>query len=218
MLQFIELNPKNKAKSCVIWLHGLGADGNDFVDIVPQLGLAEASAARFIFPHAPVRNVTWAGNMNMRAWFNVIKLDRASEDEVGIRASQLLIEELIQAQLNQGIPSHKIVLAGFSQGGAMALQTGLRYKEKLAGIVALSSWLPLATTLNLEKSLANQSTPILMQHGTLDDLIPLAWAEQSRNYLQQLNYQIKFDTYPMQHTVCLEEISAIGAWLKELLS
>lgn len=217
MLQFIEINSKNTAKFSVIWMHGLGADGNDFVDIIPQLNLSAASEVRFIFPHAPMRKVTWAGNMEMRAWFNVVTLDRSSEDVEGIRASQALIDELIRHEIARGIRSENIILAGFSQGGAMALHTGLRYPEKLGGIIALSAWLPLAESLNIEKNSVNQNIPILMQHGTLDHLIPLSWAEQSRDYLLAANYQVQFNSYPMQHEVCIEEIHAVGAWLRKVL-
>lgn len=214
MLQFIELNPKRTAKSCVIWLHGLGADGNDFVDIVPQLNLPDESAIRFIFPHAPIRKVTWAGNMPMRAWFDVYRIDRALEDERGIQESQILIDELIAAEVARGIPASNIVLAGFSQGGAMTLQCGLRYPSKLAGMLVLSGWLPLAKTLAFEKNVANQNTPILLQHGSRDDLIPLAWAEDTYKYLIDAKYPVRFDTYPMQHAVCADEIATLGAWLR----
>lgn len=218
MLKYIEVNPKITPKASIIWLHGLGADANDFVDIIPQLNLAEATGVRFIFPHAPILNIEWMNHMPMPAWFNVKRLDRAFEDETGIRASELLIQELIQHENEREIPCSKIILAGFSQGGALALQCGLRYKEKLAGILSLSAWLPLANTLQAEKSSANQTTPILMQHGTLDDLIPLTWAEESRACLLKQAYNVKLDTYPMRHEVCLEEIVSVGKWLEQQLT
>lgn len=217
MLEFIEVNPKSRAKSSIIWLHGLGADGSDFVNIIPELNLPDDAAIRFIFPHAPMRSITWANNMPMRAWFNVIRLDRSVEDKDGIRASQTLIDELINQEILRSIPSQNIILAGFSQGGAMALQCGLRYKEKLGGILVLSAWLPLASTLEKEKSSLNQSTPILMQHGTFDDLLPLSWATESRDFLSKLNYNVILDSYPMQHQVCQEEIGVIGKWIKQLV-
>jgi phospholipase/carboxylesterase len=217
MLQFIEVNPKISPKSSVIWLHGLGASGHDFEDIVPQLKLPQELATRFIFPHAPMRKVTWAGNMKMRAWFNIIKLERSLEDADGIRSSQALVDELIQNEMARGVSSEKIVVGGFSQGGAMALQCGLRFKEKLAGILALSAWLPLIDSLAAEKTAANQKTPILMQHGTCDDLVPLAWAKQSYDHLSNSNYNVRLDTYPMQHNLCDAEIATVAKWLAGIL-
>lgn len=218
MLKTIEINPKSAPLASVIWLHGLGASGYDFVNVVPLLNLPKDSGIRFIFPHAPVREVTRLGNAKVRAWFNVIELkDTAEEDEVGIRESEVLIRELITYELAQKIPSHKIVLAGFSQGGAMALQCGLRYPEKLAGILVLSSWLPLKDTVLSEKNIINQNTPILMQHGEDDDLIPLEWAKKSHDYLHKIGYDVMLSSYPMRHTVCPEEINYIGSWLRTLL-
>ncbi|MBU0744143.1 MAG: dienelactone hydrolase family protein [Gammaproteobacteria bacterium] len=218
MLQTIEINPKSHPTASVIWLHGLGASGYDFVDIVPLLNLSPEINIHFVFPHAPVREVAYAGNAKIRAWFNVIDLDRRVEvDEEGIRESQKLVSELIAKELEQNVPSHKIALVGFSQGGVMALQCGLRYPEKLAGILSLSAWLPLKHTVTSERSASNQQTPILMQHGVDDELIPLAWAEESRDYLQQLGYNVMLDSYPMRHTVCPDEISVIGNWLGNLL-
>lgn len=218
MLRVLAVEPKQQAQATVIWLHGLGASGYDFVDIVPELNLSQEAGIRFIFPHAPVRKVQYAGNSKIRAWFNVTTLDRrAQEDEAGIRDSEKLIRELIANETSRGIPNHKIILAGFSQGGVMALHTGLRYPEKLAGILVLSAWLPLKHTVLPEKHASNQQTPILMCHGTNDELIPINWAEESKDYLQNIGYDIKLLSYSMAHTVCQEEIELIGNWCGELL-
>jgi Predicted esterase len=218
MLQVIEINPEIPALASVIWLHGFGASGNDFVDIVPQLHLSRDMGVRFILPNAPTKTVKYAGNKKMRAWFDPVNLDRNVEEDVdGIRESERLIAELIGKELAQKIPSTKVVLAGFSQGGAMALQCGLRYPENLAGILVLSAWLPLAETVILEKNIANQQTPILMIHGTLDHTIPLNVALNGYNYLKEIGYPITLSSYQMQHTVCSEEINLIGDWLRNLI-
>lgn len=218
MLPIVEINPKGKITASVIWMHGLGADGNDFADIVPQLHLPDELGVRFVFPHAPMRSVTWAGGMRLRAWFNVDRLDlNAKQDAAGLHESQQLIEELVAAELARGIVSNRIILAGFSQGGALALQCGLRYPEPLAGIMVLSAWLPLADTVAQEKNPNNQNTPILMVHGTVDPLIPIAWSQQSCDYLRDLGYQVNWQTFAMPHSVCPEEVELIGAWLRELL-
>ena len=219
MLQFLEINPKISPRASVIWMHGLGADGYDFIDIVEQMNLSKELGIRFIFPHAPIRTVKYADNTKMRAWFDVISLARdATEDEDGIRKSEQMIAQLISQELKMNIPSTKIVLAGFSQGGAMALQCGLRYPQKLAGILVLSAWLPLTHSVLAEKNTVNQQTPILMLHGTDDSLIPLSWAVESCNYLKKIDYHATISSYPMQHTVCPEEIATISTWLYNLLS
>ncbi|EKE01171.1 MAG: hypothetical protein ACD_21C00200G0004 [uncultured bacterium] len=219
MLQALEINPEISPRASVIWLHGLGASGYDFIDIVPQLNLPKDLGVRFVFPHAPVRPVQYAGGEKMRAWFDVGNLERhAKEDEDGMRKSEKTIGQIISQELALKIPSEKIVLVGFSQGGAMALQCGLRYPEKLAGILVLSAWLPLAHAVVLERNISNQQTPILMLHGTLDPLIPIDWATKSCNHLKELGYHATISAYPMQHTVCPEEIAAIGTWLRTLLS
>ena len=218
MLQTIEINPKLSPSASVIWMHGLGADGYDFADIVPSLNLPKELNVRFVFPHAPVRAVKYAGGAKIRAWFDVVDINhRVGEDEAGIRESEKLIGHLIEKELAQKIPSQKIILAGFSQGGVMALQCGLRYPKKLAGILVLSAWLPLTHSVVSERNAANQQTPILMLHGTDDDLVPLSWAEESCDYLQKIGYHAKLSSYPMQHTVCPEEITMIGKWLRDLL-
>jgi phospholipase/carboxylesterase len=217
-LDCVELEPETPATASVIWLHGLGADGNDFVPIVPELQLPDSMAVRFVFPHAPVRPVTLNGGMRMRAWYDILGLDRAMrEDEAGIRASQAQIEALIKLENARGIPSARIVLAGFSQGGAITLQTGLRYPEKLAGLMVLSSYLPLRDRFAAEAAAANRSTPIFMAHGEFDYMLPLQLGSSSRDLLQQNGYPVEWRAYPMEHQVCLEEIRDIAAWLRKVL-
>jgi len=206
----IETGPRPQA--AVIWLHGLGADGHDFEPIVPELELAKP--VRFVFPHAPVRPVTINNGMRMRAWYDIYQFGGGREDEQGLRASQKLVDEMIRAQ---GLPPEKIVLAGFSQGGAIVLQTGLRYGERLAGIMALSCYLPLAPTVAAERSAANQSIPIFMAHGAYDDVIPIQRAQQSRAALESLGYKVEWHDYPMPHSVCAPEIADISAFLSKVL-
>lgn len=215
-LDCVEIAPKSTPTASIIWLHGLGADGHDFVDIVPQLGL---SSVRFIFPHAPVRPITLNAGYPMRAWYDIHGLDRfAKEDEEGIRASAAMVNQLIQHEIAQGIPSDKIVLAGFSQGGAMALYSGLCYPQKLAGILALSCYLPLATQIAIEASAANKEIPVFMAHGSMDDIVNISLGEYSCQYLQNLGYNIEFHRYSMAHNVSLEEISDVAQWLKKILT
>jgi phospholipase/carboxylesterase len=206
----IETGPNPQA--AVIWLHGLGADGHDFEPIVPELELEQP--VRFVFPHAPIRPVTINQGMRMRAWYDILQLGGGPEDEAGLRASQKLTEELIRAQ---GLPPNRIVLAGFSQGGAIVLLTGLRYPERLAGVMALSTYLPLAGTLAAERSAANRETPLFMAHGRYDDLIPMQRAQASREYLQKLGYAIEWHDYPMPHSVCAPEIADISSFLARVL-
>ena len=215
LLEAIEIETAPTPAVAIIWLHGLGADGHDFEPIVPELGLPKSTAVRFIFPHAPVRPVTINGGARMRAWYDVT--GDGQQDAGGIRASQASVEALIARERKRGIPPPATVLAGFSQGGAMALQTGLRYPERLAGILALSSYLPLPETLEQEMSPANRDVPIFMAHGTQDPLIPLSWATRSRDRLKALGYVIEWHEYPMPHSVCAEEIADIGRWLRTVL-
>lgn len=218
MLSTLETNPKLTPKASVIWLHGLGASGHDFYNIVPQLNLPKELAVRFVFPHAPVRPVQFAGGVQLRAWFDVYSLNKhAKEDEAGIRESENLIGELIAKEREIGVPSHKIILIGFSQGGAIALHTGLRYPEKLAGIFSLSSWLPLVKKVADERTKINREIPILMFHGTDDDMVPFEWAKDSYDSLVKMGYSPKLFSYPMQHVVCDEEIKMISDWFKKLL-
>ena len=218
-LPSIELATGDNPTASVIWLHGLGADGNDFVPVVDELGLPPQLAVRFIFPHAPMQPVTINSGFIMRAWYDVFNQDMSfREDEAGVRRSQQEIEKLITIEKDRGIGASRIVLAGFSQGGAIALQTGLRHPERLAGIMALSSYLPLASTLAAEASAANRNVPIFMAHGTADPLIPLPLASLSREHLKQQGYQVEWHQYLMPHSVCLEEIQEIGQWLQRVLA
>jgi phospholipase/carboxylesterase len=216
LLDGIEIEPRGAAEAAVIWLHGLGADGHDFEPIVPELGLGAAPRIRFVFPHAPVQAVTINGGESMRAWYDIYN-DRR-QDEAGIRASQARVEALLARERERGVPSHRTVLAGFSQGGAIALQTGLRHAERLAGILALSTYLPLPETVDFEASPANRDVPIMMMHGTQDPLILLERASFSRRTLEELGYSVEWQQYRMQHAVCAEQIVEIGAWLRRVLS
>ena len=215
----LEVATGDNPTASVIWLHGLGADGNDFVPVVDELGLPQQLAVRFIFPHAPMQPVTINSGFIMRAWYDVFNQDMSfREDEAGVRRSQQEIEKLITIEKDRGIGASRIVLAGFSQGGAIALLTGLRHPERLAGIMALSSYLPLASTLAAEASAANRDVPIFMAHGTADPLIPLPLASLSRGHLKQLGYQVEWHQYLMPHSVCQEEIRDIGQWLQHVLA
>jgi phospholipase/carboxylesterase len=214
----VVLDPSVNATSAVIWLHGLGADGFDFVPIVNELRLPTTLAARFIFPHATPRPVTINNGFVMRAWYDITGFgpDRA-EDDAGIRESAVVVRKYIEQQIEQGIPASKIVIAGFSQGGAIAFQTGLRYPQRLAGIMALSTYLPLRASVANEASAANRDVPILMCHGTHDGVVPATLGETSRDMLLKLGYQIDWRSYPMAHQVCLEEVMDISKWLQQLL-
>jgi phospholipase/carboxylesterase len=211
-MEAIEIQTGSKPAASIIWLHGLGADGHDFEPIVPELKLAKP--VRFVFPHAPARPVTINQGMRMRAWYDILQFGGGAEDEPGLRASQKITEELIRAQ---GLPASKVVLAGFSQGGAIVLQTALRYPERLAGVVALSTYLPLAATVAAERSEANRSLPIFMAHGQYDELIPLLRARASREHLEKLGYPIEWHDYPMPHSVCAPEIADISAFLSKVI-
>ena len=215
-LDAIEIETARNPSASVIWLHGLGADGNDFAPIVPALKVPGA-AIRFVFPHAPVQPVTINGGMRMRAWYDISDGAIRREDESGVRASQALIEALIAREKERGTAANRLVLAGFSQGGAIALQTGLRHSERVAGIMALSTYLPIADKFAAEASKANRDAPIFMAHGSYDPVIPLARAEQSRGLLQSLGYIVEWREYPMTHSVCPEEVSDISAWLGKVL-
>ena len=218
-LDAIEIETAPAPRAAVIWMHGLGADGHDFEPIVPELDLAGAPPLRFVFPHAPVRPVTINGGAVMRAWYDVFDQDGVRrEDGAGVRASQREIEALIEREKQRGLGAATIILAGFSQGGAMALQTGLRYPERLAGIAALSTFLPLADTLAVEATAANRDVPIFMAHGTVDPVIPLSRGRRSRDRLLALDYRIDWREYPMPHAVCAEEIADLSAWLRGVLT
>jgi len=208
--QYVKLFPMTDAT--IIWLHGLGADHSDFEPIVPELDLPPS--VRFVFPDAPIRAVTINQGMRMRAWYDILQFGPGPEDEAGIRESQRIVEGLIEAQ---AVPPERIVLAGFSQGGAIVLHTALRYPRRLAGVVALSTYLPLASTLNAEKASDNQATPIFMAHGRFDEIIPLPRALASRDLLQKMSYRVDWHEYPMPHSVCMEEIGDVAAYLRSVL-
>lgn len=216
MLETLETETGPNPSASVIWLHGLGADGNDFAPIVPELRLP-GRAIRFVFPNAPQIPVTINGGMVMPAWYDISDVAIRREDERGVRASQAAIEALIEREIKRGSPAGNIVLAGFSQGGAIALQTALRHPERLAGVMALSTYLPLADLLPAEVSVANRDVPIFMAHGTSDPVIALTRAEQSRDQLKLLGYRIEWHAYPMPHSVCPQEITDIGMWLQRVL-
>jgi phospholipase/carboxylesterase len=201
----------------VIWMHGLGADGWDFLPIVREMPLPDDLPLRFVFPHARERPVTINNGYSMRAWYDIAMNDVARlPDEKGIRESQAEIARLIAREHDRGVPSERIVLAGFSQGGAMALQVGLRHAERLAGIVVLSAYLVLEDSLEKEAAAANRLTPILMAHGTEDPVIPLQLAEASRAVLQQRGYRVQWQTWPMPHSVCAEEVVMVAEFLTEI--
>ena len=209
----IEIETGRDPQASVIWLHGLGADGHDFEPIVPELALAKP--VRFVFPHAPMRPVTINQGMRMRAWYDIYQLGGGPEDEAGVRASQKLVDEMIAFEKKRGARS--IVLAGFSQGGAVVLQTALRHPQRLAGVLALSCYLPLYATLQAERSSANQDLPIFMAHGEYDDIIPLERAERSKEVLERLGYKVEWHTYRMPHSVCAEELRHISQFLRRVL-
>ena len=216
MLESIVMETGPAPTLAVIWLHGLGADGHDFEPIVPELGLD--LAVRFVFPHAPVRPVTINGGMAMRAWYDILGFDRrAREDDAGIRASAAAVSELISAQVDRGMRTERVVLAGFSQGGAIALHTALREPRTLGGVLALSTYLPLADSLPQEAATANKPTPVFMAHGIYDPVVPLMMGAGSMTFLAGLGYLVEWKQYPMQHSVCAEEIEDIGEWLRKVL-
>ena len=211
-MEAIEIQTGSKPAASILWLHGLGADGHDFEPIVPELKLAKP--VRFVFPHAPVRPVTINQGMRMRAWYDILQFGGGPEDDAGIRASQRMMEQLIK---QQPVPVNRVVMAGFSQGGAIALQTALRYPERLAGVLALSAYLPQAASLQSERSPANQGIPIFMAHGRYDEIIPPRRAEESRKLLEAAGYPVEWHEYPMPHSVCAEEIADIAAFLARIV-
>jgi len=223
MPETVEVESAAEPDGSVIWLHGLGADGHDFEAIVPELGLEGRLNLRFVFPHAPVRPVTINGGMSMRAWYDILTLDRGGpQDEAGIRASGELLLQLLEREHERGIPYDKIVLAGFSQGGAIALHTALRFEPRLAGLMALSTYLPLQSTFDAE--VANSATaqsrdlPIFMAHGTFDPMLPLALGQHTHEVLTAAGYKSQWHDYPMAHAVCAEEIAHISDWLLKVFA
>ena len=221
LLETIELETAANPTAAVIWMHGLGADGNDFVPIVNELDLSGAPAIRFIFPHAPQIAVTINNGYVMRAWYDVSFGDLEGHtkraDEAGVRQSQAQIGDLIAREIGRKILCKNIVLAGFSQGGAMALHSGLRYPEQLGGVMALSCYLPCADSFAAEATPANLKTPLLVAHGTQDPVVPYAMGKNSCDLLLKSGYAVEWREYPMAHSVCLEEVRDIGAWLTRVL-
>lgn len=212
----IETGPQPRAS--VVWLHGLGADGHDFEPIVPELVARGERALRFVFPHAPVRPVTLNNGYPMRAWYDIVGIDRRSrQDEEGIRGSDAVIRGLIEREKTRGVPAERIVLAGFSQGGAMAVFTGTRYPERLAGILGLSCYPVLAHTFEAERSPANAQTPILLAHGSHDPMVDVRLGEEQRALLVAAGYPVQWHTYPMPHSVCPEEVLHVRDWLRRIL-
>src|SRR6185312_6119048 len=217
-LETIQLETGPNPTASVIWLHGLGADGNDFVPIVRELDLRGCPPIRFVFPHAPTMPVTVNGGYVMRAWYDILGTDIVQrKDEAGLRRSQAMVEQLIAQEKSRGISAEKIVLAGFSQGCAMTLQTGLRHPEKLAGLLCLSGYLPIYEKLPAERHAANKDTQIFIAQGQQDPIVPLQAAALSRDFLRALEYGVEWHEYPMPHSVCPEEIEDIGNWLRRIL-
>jgi phospholipase/carboxylesterase len=218
-LETIEIETGKNPGASMIVLHGLGADGNDFVPVARELDLAAVGPVRFIFPHAPTMPVTINGGYVMRAWYDILGTDLVRrEDEAGLRQSQTMVEALIAKERSRGIESTRIVLAGFSQGCAMTLMTGLRCAERLAGLVGLSGYLPLADKLAAERTSMNGDLPIFLAHGRLDPVIPIARAIASRDALVALGHPVEWHEYPMPHSVCAEEIDDLGKWLQGVLA
>ena len=219
LLEHIQIETNDHPEIAVIWMHGLGADGNDFVPIVKELDLTGLPGIRFIFPHANQIPVTINGGYVMRAWYDISAADLTRrEDENGLRASQVQIEAFIAREKERGIPASRIVLAGFSQGCAMTIQAGLRHPERLAGLLCLSGYAPLADKLAAERSDAALATPIFMAHGQYDNVVPFSRAEASRDLLASLGCKIEWHAYAMQHTLCLEEVEHISAWFKKVFA
>jgi phospholipase/carboxylesterase len=219
VLPAIEVETAENPQFTVIWMHGLGADGSDFEFIVPELGL-EDYAVRFVFPHAPMIKVSCNGGYMMRAWYDIISLDSDSRqiDDAGIAESRQAIRRLIAREIRRGIACHRIFIAGFSQGGAIAYATVLTHPEKLAGAIALSCYIPNPGVLTAETTEANKATPIFAAHGTSDDLVSFSLGVAARNLLLQHGYPLEWHDYPMSHSVCPEEIAAIGDWLRKTMA
>lgn len=219
LLPAVEINPPGNPQASIIWLHGLGADGHDFEPLIPQLDIVERFGVRVVLPHAPELPVTINNGMRMPAWYDIASMDfRKRQDRAGIEASARRVVALIEAEVARGVPARRILLAGFSQGGAMVLHVGLRYTESLCGLLALSAYLPLADTLSAEASDANRGVPIMMAHGTQDPVVPVGLGEASRELLRSAGYAVDWHSYPMQHAVCAEEIDDIREWLSARLA
>ena len=218
-LQTIELHPAAAPRASVLILHGLGADGTDFLSFADELDLAAVGPVRFIFPRAPVRPVTANGGQSMRAWYDILAFGgSAREDEAGLRESFAAVHALLDREVARGIPASRIVLAGFSQGCAITLGAGLRYGQRLAGLVGMSGYLPIASTTAAERHAANATTPVLLAHGTRDPLLAVTRGEASRDALTALGNPVQWQAYPMEHSVCLEELRDVEAFLRRVLA
>lgn len=219
----VEIDKKGPLSGSVIWLHGLGADGHDFEGIVPELRLPDSVRLRFVFPHAPMRPVTINGGATMRAWYDILSLDRSGmQDEKGIRESAASLVALVEREHDRGVPYENIVVAGFSQGGAIAIHTAIRFPHRLAGLMALSTWLPLAASL-VEEVINNDAAqsrelPIFLAHGQFDPVLPFSFGEESRDTLELMNYSAAWHEYPIPHSVCAEEIADIRSWLLSIFA
>lgn len=228
LLNCLEQEPRQPARAAVIWMHGLGATAHDFEDVPPVLGLPESLAVRYVFPQAPSRPVTINGGYVMPAWYDIKELGAweredafasgRGQDEAGVRASEQQIRALIERERQRGIPSERIVIAGFSQGGALALHTALRYEEKLAGVMVLSAGLMFAAKLPAEAAPANRRTPIFLAHGSFDPVVPFVVGQRTRHFLEDLGYDVEWREYPIQHSVSMEEIQDIGRYLTRVLT
>jgi phospholipase/carboxylesterase len=218
-LQTIELDPGCEARATVIILHGLGADGTDFLPVADELRLGPAGPVRFVFPRAPVRPVTINGGHAMRAWYDILGADIVQrEDAAGLRESMRLVRQIVEREVARGVPARRIVLAGFSQGCAVALGAGLRHPERLAGLAGLSGYVPLADTTVAERHAANRDTPVFLAHGRSDGVVPLARGIAGRDLLQALGQPVEWHDYPMEHSVCMEEVQALNRWLLRVLA
>ncbi|MFN0007283.1 MAG: alpha/beta hydrolase [Planctomycetota bacterium] len=215
LLSCVEIEPKKPARCSIVWLHGLGADGNDFVPIVPHLGIDEGHAARFVFPHAPKIPVSLNMGMVMPAWYDIAGPDlRYRQDVEGIRRSEAQVRALVEREIERGVPSRKILLAGFSQGGAVAVHVALRFPQPLAGAIALSTYLVMADALEAEIASANRGLPVFQAHGSADPMVHIERGEALRDELRRVGCEVDWREYPMMHEVCLEEIEAIGSWMR----
>jgi phospholipase/carboxylesterase len=219
MLQTIELNPAAAPVASVVILHGLGADGTDFLPMADELDLHAVGPIRFVFPRAPVRPVTINGGHKMRAWYDILEADIVRrEDTAGVRDSVLQVQQLLDREVARGVPAQRIVLAGFSQGCAITLAAGLRYHQRLAGLVGLSGYLPLADSTATERHAANHGLPVFLGHGRSDGIVTLARGAAGRDLLQSQGYPVEWHDYPMEHSLCMEEVAALNAWLLKVLA
>ncbi|HEY9102973.1 alpha/beta hydrolase [Chitinimonas sp.] len=216
LLEHIEIETRPAPQWSVIWMHGLGADGNDFVPVVPELGLESEVGVRFLFPHAPMIPVTCNNGYVMRAWYDILEIGSINRrvDEAGIRANREAIRAMIRRENERGIPTERIILAGFSQGGAMAYSAGLTHPERLGGIIALSTYIPSQALIDAELSQANAATPIFAAHGVQDPIVPFVLGESAAQWASSQGHPVQWQGYRMPHSVCMEEIEAIGLWIK----